>query len=182
MEPKKNMGISINGGTQNGWFLLGKIPFINGMRTGGIPVVWKNRVYLAPVPAADFSAMLTIKKTRAIQKTVCQKQHDIFIVGSQQDRAKLLETTFPLLHILWVVPPSCFSGRKVCLYTSLAQNQLFARTCLALQCLSTCCCWATFSTAVFALQSSSYGCLLFLWWKGCCFRDYSMRQRFFQVA
>ena len=48
--------------------------------------------------------------------------------------------------------------------------------------LSTCCCWARFLTAAFALQSSSCGCLLFLGWTGCSFRDYSMRQRFFQVA
>ena len=48
--------------------------------------------------------------------------------------------------------------------------------------LRSCCCWATFSTAAFALQSSSCGCLLFLGWTGCSFRDYSMRQRFFYVA
>ena len=47
---------------------------------------------------------------------------------------------------------------------------------------STCCCWDSFSTGAFALQSSSCGCLLFLGWTGCSFRDYSMRQRFLQVA
>ncbi len=68
---------------------------------------------------------------------------------------------------------------------ALADNQLspssFTFTFDVLS-LSTCCCWARFSTAAFALQSSSCGCLLFLGWTGCSFRDYSMRQRFFQVA
>ena len=36
--------------------------------------------------------------------------------------------------------------------------------------LSTCCCWASFSTVLFALYSSSCGCLLFLRWTGCSLR------------
>ncbi len=64
------------------------------------------------------------------------------------------------------------------------QLSLPSLLCTFLPCnyLRSCCCWATFSTAAFALQSSSCGCLLFLGWTGCSFRDYSMRQRFFYVA
>ena len=36
--------------------------------------------------------------------------------------------------------------------------------------LSTCCWWASFSTVLFALYSSSCGCLLFLRWTGCSLR------------
>ena len=64
------------------------------------------------------------------------------------------------------------------------QLSLPSLLCTFLPCnyLRSCCCWATFSTAAFALQSSSCGCLLFLGWTGSSFRDYSMRQRFFYVA
>ena len=43
----------------------------------GYPVAWKNRVYLGTSLRRAFSAMLTIKK-----------QHNIFIVGRQDDEPK----------------------------------------------------------------------------------------------
>ena len=98
---------------------------------------------------------------------------------------RLLETTFPLLHLLSIVSPYCCWVEKCLSKNALADYQLslpsFTFTFDVLW-LSTCCCWATFSTAAFALQSSSCGCLLFLGWTGCSFRNYSMRQRFFYVA
>ena len=99
---------------------------------------------------------------------------------------RLLETTFPLLHLLSIVSPYCCWVEKFLSKHALADYQLSLPSftfIFDVLWLSTCCCWATFSTAAFALQSSSCGgCLLFLGWTGRSFRNYSMRQRFFYVA
>ena len=86
---------------------------------------------------------------------------------------RLLETTFPLLHLLSIVSPYCCWVEKFLSKHALADYQLslpsftFAFDVLW---LSTCSCWASFSTVLFALYFFYCGCLLFLGWTGCSLR------------
>ena len=109
--------------SQNGGFLS----------HGGYPVAWKNKVYLATSLRRAFSAM-TIKN-----------QHNIFIVGRQDDGPKFTWNNLPSVSL--IVCFLCFSGRKVPSKQVLPTINL---------------------SRVHVLPGS--------------FRDYSMRQRFFQEA
>ena len=73
----------------------------------GYPVAWKNRVYLGTSLRRAFSAMLMIKN-----------QHNIFIVGRQDDEPKFTWNNLPSVSLIvsfLFLSPSCFPGRKVSL-------------------------------------------------------------------